>query len=85
MPLYDYKCLACGTLFEALVLPQLKPPACPDCGKKKLEQQLSSFRVNSENTRDATVRAGKTQNEKLRREHKMNQIAAEKAARDHHH
>lgn len=41
MPRYDYKCPACGTLFE--VLQKMKDPPkakCPHCGAKA-ERQLS--------------------------------------------
>ncbi|SVB54421.1 uncharacterized protein METZ01_LOCUS207275 [marine metagenome] len=45
MPMYDYKCNKCGTLFEELVLSstvaddQIK---CPKCGGSKSKRQLSA-------------------------------------------
>lgn len=32
MPLYDYRCEHCATVFEARQLLGASPPACPDCG-----------------------------------------------------
>lgn len=41
MPIYDYQCEKCGARFEALVGAG-ETPACPDCGSKKLERELST-------------------------------------------
>lgn len=43
MPLYDYKCKACGHQFE--VIQNLRDPLkrkCPECKKFALEQQLGA-------------------------------------------
>jgi putative FmdB family regulatory protein len=42
MPLYDYRCKACGHEFEALVRPPAAP-ACPSCASAVLERLLSGF------------------------------------------
>ncbi len=42
MPLFEYICKSCGEISELLVTGSRKP-ACPNCGSKKLEKQLSSF------------------------------------------
>lgn len=42
MPLFEYICKACGESAELLVTGS-RPPACPRCGSKKLEKQLSAF------------------------------------------
>jgi putative FmdB family regulatory protein len=41
MPLYEYRCLACGHQFEALVRPGGDAPACPECSRADLERLLS--------------------------------------------
>lgn len=44
MPLYEYKCASCGKMFEQLMRSSSdRPDACPKCGGKRLEKQLSSF------------------------------------------
>ena len=42
MPLFEYICKSCGEIAEILVTGAHKP-ACPNCGSKKLEKQLSTF------------------------------------------
>lgn len=45
MPLYDFRCRACGATFEALVRPS-HPPACPSCASVDLERVLSTGSVS---------------------------------------
>jgi putative FmdB family regulatory protein len=40
MPLYDYRCQACGHLFETLVRAN-STPACPQCSSASLEKLMS--------------------------------------------
>lgn len=40
MPIYEYTCGKCGHEFELLVRDS-EPPACPDCGTRKLEKRFS--------------------------------------------
>lgn len=42
MPLYDFKCPACGACFEAQV-PHGQLPACPSCGAEDAERVFSAF------------------------------------------
>lgn len=43
MPIYEYRCEACGNHFEKLVRASNPAVACPTCGGEKLEQQYSTF------------------------------------------
>lgn len=44
MPLFEYRCSQCGALFEHLARSSLdRPGACPKCGARKVEKQLSTF------------------------------------------
>lgn len=49
MPLYEYRCLACGKTFEDLTLLEAKEVRCPQCGGRthKLMSPFS-FRVPDE-------------------------------------
>jgi putative FmdB family regulatory protein len=80
VPLYDYACLNCGEVFEALVLHNSAPPACPRCRGQHLKQQISMFSVDSESTRKSNLAAGKRLQAKVNRD----KIAAEaEAIRNH--
>jgi putative FmdB family regulatory protein len=44
MPIYEYKCTSCGTVFEELVSRDPgKPLPCPSCSSEKTEKQMSVF------------------------------------------
>lgn len=48
MPIYDFKCKACGSKFEALVLK--KTPKCPKCASEDLDRLLSIPALHTEGT-----------------------------------
>ncbi|OPZ29048.1 MAG: Zinc ribbon domain protein [Lentisphaerae bacterium ADurb.BinA184] len=53
MPIYEYKCAACGHRFERLVRrPADVPKACPECGHDQPAKAFSTF--------SARVSAGKS-------------------------
>ena len=44
MPLYEYRCEACGKRSSALVPSWSAPdPACPHCGEERLRRLVSTF------------------------------------------
>ena len=59
MPLFDYRCVACGHQFEVLVLRGKEPEACAACGASRLERLLSLPAVKSESTRAKAMAAAK--------------------------
>lgn len=44
MPIFEYRCEACGHSFEAILFGE-QTPECPKCHTEKLEKQLSTFAV----------------------------------------
>jgi putative FmdB family regulatory protein len=58
MPIYDYRCNACGHVFEALVR-RAEVPACPSCASADLERQTSLPTVQSSGTRAQALKAAK--------------------------
>ena len=49
MPVYEYYCSDCHTIYNFRVagFDSKKKPACPDCGTKKLEKQISMFAIST--------------------------------------
>ena len=58
MPIFDYKCAACGHTFEALVL-KGKAPVCAACGSASLEKLMSLPAVKSSTSADLAMRSAK--------------------------
>ena len=79
MPLYDFRCKACGQEFEALVRPPLAP-ACPSCASGDLERLLSgfSFSVRSGGLSHAARRAVRKQQAGQKADHDAYQQVVEK-------
>ena len=65
MPLYEYKCLACGCQFELLILKASQAIACSACGSASVERTLSMFAVSSETSRQANTAKAYAHNNKL--------------------
>lgn len=76
-PIYDFKCLDCGETFEALVL-KAGPPPCPACKGQKLEQLISSFRIDSEYSREQSSNDARRRHAKAHREYEAAQRDYEK-------
>ena len=41
MPIYEYRCQTCQTVFEKLVRGGKEPTACPECGAETLTRLIS--------------------------------------------
>ena len=82
MPVYEYRCRACGHECEQLVLPSSAPATCPRCQSNDLERLLSLFAVSSDSSRERNMqRARKRQATDPDRRDK--QVAEQKYVRDH--
>ncbi len=58
MPIYEYSCEECENQFEELVRGD-ETPQCPSCGSENLKRLISLPRVQSESTKDMSMRAAK--------------------------
>ena len=46
MPLFEFRCPACGAQFEEIVSGDRRPE-CPECGASEVEKKFSAFAVGS--------------------------------------
>jgi len=45
MPLYEYKCNACGEKFEYLIQKKEEIPFCVKCGSRNLEKLPTTYKI----------------------------------------
>ena len=57
MPLYEYRCHACGEQFEYLLRSSAPAAQCPACASTDLKQLISSSAFHSENASQANLSA----------------------------
>jgi putative FmdB family regulatory protein len=43
VPIYEYRCLGCGAVFEKLVRMGADAPACPSCGAAEARRLVSTI------------------------------------------
>ena len=67
MPIFDFKCRACGEQFEELVRRD-DVPACPDCGGEDLEKLVSVPVVSTEGSRQRTLSNARRASGKVHKE-----------------
>ncbi len=79
MPIYEYRCLACGHQFEALVRAH-DTPVCASCQSPELERLLSMFAVSSESTRQSSLSLARKKNKNVLRD----KAIADQEEIDHH-
>lgn len=82
MPIYDFRCKDCETLFEALVLKGKSEAECPQCQSHNLDQQISGFVSSTDQTRQSSMESAKRRNAAVRKEWQHAQAEYE---RNHHH
>jgi putative FmdB family regulatory protein len=58
MPIFEYRCRACGHEFEAVVL-KPRVVSCPKCAGDTLERLLSVPAVKSDSTHGQAMKAAK--------------------------
>lgn len=46
MPTFDYRCKDCTEVFEVLLRTRTQKVTCPRCRSRKVEKQVSGFRLN---------------------------------------
>src|SRR5947208_15106587 len=86
MPLFDFRCRACGHQFEALVRPQdAEGPRCSACQATDLERLLPTFAVSSqEKTRAAADKKRRKEATTARRDNIAMDIEAERHRLEDH-
>lgn len=64
MPIFEYRCNACGREFETLVRPGTTP-RCVACQAEDLEKLLSLPAVHSESTHGLAMKAANRRDQRL--------------------
>jgi putative FmdB family regulatory protein len=67
MPIYDFKCRACGHEFEELVRHDATP-VCPSCHGAELDRLVSIPAVSTERTRQRSFSAARRRADAVKRE-----------------
>ena len=68
MPLYDFRCRACGTTFEALVREGYEP-VCRSCGGSDLERLTSGSSISVKSGGGLSPAARRAVQKQQRRQH----------------
>lgn len=57
MPIYEFYCADCHTVFSFLArsINTTKRPACPGCGRAELERRLSSFAISKNRAEESAA------------------------------
>jgi len=58
VPLYEYRCIDCGRLFEKLVRTWNEAVSCPSCASATVEKQVSTFAMAGTDGGGAPMRMG---------------------------
>ena len=84
MPIFEYRCTACGNEFETLVLNSSPVPGCASCGSEDIEKMMSISSMSSADVRKRASRDIRARNRALRKDHAHEEVKRlESHARDH--
>ena len=84
MPIYEYKCRACGHLFEKIVKLN-ETPGCPECDGSDLEKQFTIASVSTSKTRSRSVAKARAKAGAVKKEKDVAQAEYERKVREDHH
>ena len=82
MPIYEYKCRACGEQFEALVRAS-DTPECPSCHARDLERLISMFAVDSADTRQNSLSGARKKHAAVERDRQTAELERHHKHDDH--
>jgi putative FmdB family regulatory protein len=74
VPIFEYRCLACGSNFERFIRKPKRPPGCPSCGADDVEKLMSTPSVISEQTRRRAVTDIRTRKSAARRDYAHEEV-----------
>ena len=84
MPIFEYRCSACGDEFELLVLHSSSVPGCTTCGSQDIEKLMSMSSMSSERIRSRATSGLRAKNRALRKDHAHEEVKRlESHASDH--
>ena len=81
MPIFEYKCRACGNQFEALVR-KSDAPVCPSCESSDLEKLLSLPALKTESTKAQALKAARQRDKAAGTERTIEQLKYERSHND---
>ena len=85
MPIFEYRCSACGNELEHLVLQSSPAPRCFSCGSAEVERIMSRAAMSSEGTQARAKQGLRRKNRALRQDHsreEVKRVAAHAAEHD---
>lgn len=74
MPIFEYRCAACGDEFELLVLNSSPVPGCTSCGSLDIEKLMSMSSMSSDKIRSRATRDIRARNRALRKDHAHEEV-----------
>ena len=84
MPIYEYKCLACGHGFEKIVKLN-ETPNCPQCDSSDLEKQFTVAAVSTSKSRSKSFQQARARANAVKKEKDVAQAEYERKVREDHH